>query len=1407
MTEIAKLTAKLEADTRQFDQAMQGSNKQMTEARNLVGKWADSYKEAADDIDDYVSKLEKRIEELEKQNSKSTSKMEDDNDKLKDNIKKNAEYIEDKYNDVTKATRLSERKISDFSKTLKWSLFFASAGVASMTSLAVIKQQAFDLNRELDETIKLMRQLAGSGGEQVAKQIFETRGPVGRGALTSGAYQMLSAGKTPQDVKRQLDLLSDATTGLGGDDEMFNQLATGMTLLGTRGAELEGYSTLANMGVNVDEYVKPLGAGSTTEALDRIARGAVETERLVKEVTKGLNEDFAGLVDSQEQTYEGWMRSIGQFFEQTAMKFGKTWYENIKEAAKNMSEILWSEENVERADRMIEAVNKGLEQIAIRATKVSDAVAPAIISLTEVATKTVEVGAELLKATEPSFEAITSTASIAASGFSKVMGVVGGVINQMKGLGEVIGLIFTARLLHKLLAFIMNMQLLKDLTKFLRTQFGKISPKFEESMKNMTTEAKKFNQQMKTSIPQGLRGFAEGAKAAFTGIRDGAKAAWEGTTKGFKAATSNMHKGFKQFVGSLFGLTRESVKFTGSAAKAAASGLNIMTTSFKTSSKEMIGSFKNLAKAAASFTGSLLKGFTWLGKQLLRLYTPMLLVVAAMKSYFEVANNNAEINRRAEESTKSFTAAIRDNIKAVKEQAAAHAQGTANVPEPVGRRERMENLLFESEEQRANAYADFQRVTGRQAQSPLSFITENYAYQSDIVAQSLNNMDLEARNVNPSLVNQLLGGSNFTSTGDPNENLVTLLQMSTGRMPKPKGIGGWVGQLAMSFAKTYTDERALMKSITGGTDEQIDQLIESYISGMDLKELQTNMHKNILKSVDELIEEANNVTGLDWNQMERDLDFGRGQGRVSYHSQYRALQEHLSTGTGEDAFKKLIEILEYLDNVEIKSAINLESTTRAFRDADRALGGFDHTVDFVGDSMMDLGRAAYSASAAIEDQAAAIYAMIRATSNLIPIATAMDFVNQLESTGGDIISNTMQGGMSVMRQAPTIENYLNNSIGGMLPGIRESHEELYPNIPFNEQRNRAILGTFAVQALDKVLSISIPQSQRDIVWKELGYDDDLKEQLKFTPQEARVLEDAGMGYAINEMENVISVLTRDFQNLGVSVSSVDSSFQSLYRTSEHDGHMILAEGQVWDKNLIDAAVLRDGDVRDVRLIESIPSVLQGGGGGGGGTSVTITPGVDVPYEIPSILDVQPEPADYTITDEHRAAAEAATRTYEAPELYQESTHRWGMIDRASMENIEQWKAFRDLREAAEIIKDVFTRYGVPSDIFATGTDTMDALMRGDYPEELDVLANSLYGANTQDMQRDAWEGVTPSDMKLIIEIYGDDGNPLNVKDVHTSGGDEVFGVVDVRSKHGRLVNPADSGYSSGYNVWQTPGVL
>lgn len=163
------------------------------------------------------------------------------------------------------------------------------------------------------------QQMLDTLAEFAAKTPFELSG------LITSTQQLLAYGFTAEDVIPMLTAVGDATAALGTGQYGIERVTRALGQMRTRGkVTAEEMLQLTEAGIPAWEYLARAIGTDTAGAMEQVTKGAVTAQEGIDALTKGMEQDFGGMMESQSKTVAGIMSNISDAFEQPLMKLRDT---------------------------------------------------------------------------------------------------------------------------------------------------------------------------------------------------------------------------------------------------------------------------------------------------------------------------------------------------------------------------------------------------------------------------------------------------------------------------------------------------------------------------------------------------------------------------------------------------------------------------------------------------------------------------------------------------------------------------------------------------------------------------------------------------------------------------------------------------------------------------------------------------------------------------------------------------------------------------------------------------------------------------------------------------------------------------------------------------------------------------
>ena len=150
---------------------------------------------------------------------------------------------------------------------------------------------------------------------------FAAHTPFELSGLQTATRQLLAYGFTAEDVIPMLTAVGDATAALGTGQAGIESVTRALGQMQTRGkVSAEEMLQLTEAGIPAWEYLARAIGTDTAGAMEAVSKGAVSASDGIAALTKGMEQDFGGMMEEQSKTVEGLFSNLSDAIEQPLMK-------------------------------------------------------------------------------------------------------------------------------------------------------------------------------------------------------------------------------------------------------------------------------------------------------------------------------------------------------------------------------------------------------------------------------------------------------------------------------------------------------------------------------------------------------------------------------------------------------------------------------------------------------------------------------------------------------------------------------------------------------------------------------------------------------------------------------------------------------------------------------------------------------------------------------------------------------------------------------------------------------------------------------------------------------------------------------------------------------------------------------
>lgn len=149
---------------------------------------------------------------------------------------------------------------------------------------------------------------------------FAAHTPFELSGLTTATQQLLAYGFTAEEIIPMLTAVGDATAALGTGQQGIEAVTRALGQMQTRGkVTAEEMLQLTEAGIPAWEYLARAIGTDTAGAMEAVSDGAVDAQTGIDALTRGMEEDFGGMMERQSTTVAGLMSNLADAIEQPLM--------------------------------------------------------------------------------------------------------------------------------------------------------------------------------------------------------------------------------------------------------------------------------------------------------------------------------------------------------------------------------------------------------------------------------------------------------------------------------------------------------------------------------------------------------------------------------------------------------------------------------------------------------------------------------------------------------------------------------------------------------------------------------------------------------------------------------------------------------------------------------------------------------------------------------------------------------------------------------------------------------------------------------------------------------------------------------------------------------------------------------
>ena len=248
-----------------------------------------------------------------------------------------------------KSLQAAGKSLSDAGKSLSDTGDKLTTGITLPLAAAATGVGAFALSTASAAETSEMAFTTMLGSAEAARDMldelasFAAHTPFELSGLTTVTQQLLAYGFTAQDVIPMLTAVGDATAALGTGQAGIEAVTRALGQMQTRGkVSAEEMLQLTEAGIPAWEYLARAIGTDTAGAMAAVSDGAVDAQTGIDALTKGMEEDFGGMMEKQSTTVAGLMSNLSDAIQRPFMELKDSGA--YREFANALGEIIESAE-------------------------------------------------------------------------------------------------------------------------------------------------------------------------------------------------------------------------------------------------------------------------------------------------------------------------------------------------------------------------------------------------------------------------------------------------------------------------------------------------------------------------------------------------------------------------------------------------------------------------------------------------------------------------------------------------------------------------------------------------------------------------------------------------------------------------------------------------------------------------------------------------------------------------------------------------------------------------------------------------------------------------------------------------------------------------------------------------------
>ena len=234
------------------------------------------------------------------------------------------------------------------SSKMNKALGFIGAGYILPKIFMAAKTAVVDFNQQVDQASVALTNFLGSASASKKMigelQDFAAKTPFQFSELLGTTQSMMAMGVAADDVLPRMQAIGDAAAAMGGSPEILHRIQRALGQIQAKGrVQSEELLQLAEAGIPAYQYLADAMGTTTSDLMDSMKKGAVDSTTAVNALLDGMARDFGGMMEAQSKTMMGAMSTVMDYVQMTVGAIFRPFFESLRDAFVAIANLLSSE--------------------------------------------------------------------------------------------------------------------------------------------------------------------------------------------------------------------------------------------------------------------------------------------------------------------------------------------------------------------------------------------------------------------------------------------------------------------------------------------------------------------------------------------------------------------------------------------------------------------------------------------------------------------------------------------------------------------------------------------------------------------------------------------------------------------------------------------------------------------------------------------------------------------------------------------------------------------------------------------------------------------------------------------------------------------------------------------------------